>query len=710
MTVVTAGPLEAASLAHLLAHLELCEARVRRAVESRRAVDPAPDDPHRGLYVGEEHLDWILGSTLPARTVEHDPGEEARLSAAEDAAEAAERAGAVVRLRTLTRTFGLTELDVGILMVALAPDLDQRFERLYGYLNDDVTRRRPSVGLALELCGASPLHARARARLSPAGALLTGGLVQVADTERPMLSRVLVVPDRVSAHLLGDDGPDPNLVDVLVEPPPVTGDGVGLARAFAAGARLAYLHEHPGSPARSMAVEGLRLAGMGAVIIDLGRLAAHEDPGSVVRTVVRDARLVSAGVVAGPVEALVEASPAALSCLANLAWPIVLVGRRVWDPRWSLQVPATLDARVPSEAQRAQLWHDVLGQEAGPGIGQQGAPGAAGTAPAGFDAGNLTSQLVLTPEEVVRSVRAASLEAAISGTTLGPTELLAGARSQNAAGLDRLTRRIEPAVGWDDVVAGPGLLGELRELASRARNRGLVLDEWSMRPGGGRGRGITALFAGPPGTGKTMAAEVIAAELGMDLYSVDLATVVDKYIGETEKNLERIFSEAEGVNGVILFDEADALFGKRSEVSDSHDRHANTEVAYLLQRMESFDGLAILATNLRANLDEAFSRRLDAIVEFAMPEVSERRVLWAACLGASVPQADDLDLDFAAKSFNLAGGSIRSIAVTAAYLSAAAGRPVSMADLMRATHREYRKLGRLIHESEFGPWLEAARR
>jgi SpoVK/Ycf46/Vps4 family AAA+-type ATPase len=226
-----------------------------------------------------------------------------------------------------------------------------------------------------------------------------------------------------------------------------------------------------------------------------------------------------------------------------------------------------------------------------------------------------------------------------------------------------------------------------------------------MRPGGGRGRGITGLFAGDSGTGKTMSAEVIAGVLGLDLYSINLATVVDKYVGETEKNLERIFSEADGINGVLLFDEADAIFGKRSEVRDAHDRYANIETAYLLQRMESFDGLAIRSTNLRANLDEAFARRLDAVIDFPLPDPDFREALWERCLGPDVPRGDDVDLRFAAERFELSGGNIRSIAVTAAYFAAETGKPVGMLELMRATQREYRKLGRLCVESEFGPWF-----
>jgi SpoVK/Ycf46/Vps4 family AAA+-type ATPase len=242
----------------------------------------------------------------------------------------------------------------------------------------------------------------------------------------------------------------------------------------------------------------------------------------------------------------------------------------------------------------------------------------------------------------------------------------------------------------------------LEEVALRARHRERVLGEWRMRPGGGRGMGVAALFAGDSGTGKTMSAEVIAGSLGLDLYVVDLATVVDKYVGETEKNLERIFTAAAGVNGVLLFDEADAVFGKRSEVRDAHDRYANVESAYLLQRMESFDGLVILATNLRANIDDAFTRRLDVLVDFPVPDETHRRLLWDRCLGATIARADDVDLDFCAGAFELAGGAIRAACVTAAYLAAEDDGRITMAHVVTAVQREYRKMGRLCLEQEFG--------
>jgi hypothetical protein len=368
-----------------------------------------------------------------------------------------------------------------------------------------------------------------------------------------------------------------------------------------------------------------------------------------------------------------------------------------------------LDAPVLGADARAALWRTGLGA-ALDGAARDGAArdGAATDGPV-LDPAASTAQFVLTPDQVVGAARSAALHAAVRGTPLTATDLAHGVRAQNAVGLERLARRIEPAVGWRDLVLPPATATQLREIALRARHRGQVLDEWRMRPGGGRGRGVTALFAGDSGTGKTMSAEVIAGDLGLDLYAVDLSSVIDKYVGETEKNLERIFTEAAGVNAVLLFDEADAIFGKRSEVRDAHDRYANVESAYLLQRMESFDGLAILATNLRANLDEALTRRLDLVVDFPVPDPALRRALWDRTLGDRIPRAPDLDLEFCAASFELAGGNIRSAAVAAAYLAAHDGRPVSTVDLVGGIYREYRKLGRLTLETEFGPYFARVR-
>ena len=241
-----------------------------------------------------------------------------------------------------------------------------------------------------------------------------------------------------------------------------------------------------------------------------------------------------------------------------------------------------------------------------------------------------------------------------------------------------------------------------RKQVGLARDR---VDELDDVADPSRGRGLTALFTGDSGTGKTLSAEVVAGELGLDLYVIDLSTVVDKYVGETEKNLDRVFGEADGVNGILLFDEADAIFGKRSEVHDARDRYANVEIAYLLQRMERFDGMAILTTNLRANLDEAFTRRLDVLIDFPMPDEVQRRRLWDRHLVPSLPLAGEIDVDFLARRFRVSGGSVRNIVLAAAYLAAAEGRSVTMTDLIRGTGSEYRKLGHLSTEAEFGPYF-----
>ncbi|EFF93384.1 AAA family ATPase [Streptomyces sp. e14] len=317
-----------------------------------------------------------------------------------------------------------------------------------------------------------------------------------------------------------------------------------------------------------------------------------------------------------------------------------------------------------------------------------------GRSPA-FDLAATVAPYHLPDERVTRAARAARDLAAFEGAELTAAHLRAAARRQSASGLEQHARRIRPAVDWTDLVLPERPLTQLRELALRARHRDRVLGDWRLSAGGGRGRGVLGLFAGESGTGKTLSAEVVAAELGLDLYVVQLSSVVDKYVGETEKNLERIFTEADRTDAVLLFDEADAVFGKRSEVKDSHDRYANMESAYLLQRLESFDGIALLTTNLRANIDEAFTRRLDLVVDFPFPDAGQRLALWRHSL-SHVPCGDGIELGALSADFELAGGSIRSAVVTAAYLAAGRGGTVTAADLLEGARREYRKAGRLL--------------
>jgi hypothetical protein len=633
--------------------------RVAEAVTRRRRSDPKPDDPFRGLYVSDAQVDGDLVAARATAALDH------------------------VRFERLQVSFGLDGDDLDLLVVALAPDLDPRFERLYGYLQDDVSRRRAGIGLALELCfgpGASA-DGTCRRRLGPGGPLLRGGLIVVEEPERPFLTRSLRVPDRVAGHLLGDDTPSPAVADLLAPPRTEITALSPLAAALAAPGALAYVRQPVGSAGVALAAGGLRRGQREPVVLDLSRLDGDEVR-TLAATAILEARLRDGGLVVFPVETLADRGPGAVRAFTDAPCPIILVGSRGWDPGWSSRPALLVDAPALDPAQRSSLWSSAV-------------PDADAAALAAFRLG---------PDEVHRAVESATVRAVAEGRPVTTADLQAGARGQNAAGLERLARRLEPEVGWDDLVVAPRVRAQLTELVDRGRHREVVLGQCGMGSATAAGRGVTALFAGDSGTGKTLSAQVVAAELGLDVYVVDLSSVIDKYIGETEKNLDRIFDEADRVNGVLLFDEADALFGRRSEVRDAHDRYANTEIAYLLSRMERFDGLAVLTTNLRSNLDEAFVRRLDAVVDFPLPDEDERRRLWDLHLRPSLPRSDDIDLDFLARAFRISGGNIAGITLTAGYRAVAAGRPVTMSDLIAGTEREYRKLGHLCSEAEFGPY------
>jgi hypothetical protein len=395
-----------------------------------------------------------------------------------------------------------------------------------------------------------------------------------------------------------------------------------------------------------------------------------------------------------------------LDRLAEAAGITILAGSQPWPPagRRPLGV-VTVSFPVPEVQQRRLLWQVGL---AAVGVGVD---------PADLDA--LAGRFRLTPGQINEAVLTAYNQAGWSAAQLTdapaaglgaePTvrDLFAAARAQSGHDLARLAVKIEPRYTWGDIILPEDALAQLHEICQRVVHRHRVLGEWSFDRKLSLGKGVTALFAGPSGTGKTMAAEIIAHELGLDLYKIDLSGVVSKYIGETEKNLDRVFNAAENANAILFFDEADALFGKRSEVRDSHDRYANVEISYLLQKMEQYEGVTILATNLRGNLDEAFIRRLAFTVHFPFPTETDRRRIWTGIWPAEIPLADDVDLDFMAGRFKLSGGNIKNIALAAAYLAAADGGRVSMAHLRQATRREYQKLGKMLTEAELGGAEEA---
>jgi hypothetical protein len=316
----------------------------------------------------------------------------------------------------------------------------------------------------------------------------------------------------------------------------------------------------------------------------------------------------------------------------------------------------------------------------------------------------LAAQFRLSPAAISAAARELAVPRAADEAPSSRDVLWKACRLQARPRMSDLAQPIEIRATLDQVVLASSERESVDALVSQVRRRATVHHAWGFAEAGLKGAGTTAVFAGPSGTGKSMCAEAVANELQLDLFRIDLSAVVSKYIGETEENLRRVFDAAEAGGAILLFDEADALFGKRTEVKDSHDRHANIEVSYLLQRLEAYSGLAILTTNLRKNIDSAFIRRVQFIIDFKFPEPKERERIWQGILPSNAPKAEDFDPSKLA-SLSMAGGNIRSIARNAAYLAADQGKPIGMLHLLRAARLEYGKLGKTLPASEVQGWV-----
>jgi len=697
------------NLQHLLAELARIDARIRRQVGLWQRAGQEAGDAFRGLYVSDAQADALLARPLAAHwgdLTTPDPAEaqawalaESELAAQAAAlAEAARNRGQASRLELLAQAFGLSRFEVDALLICLAPALDLRYERIYGYLQDDVTRKRPSVSLILDLLTPpGPERLLAQAHFDPASPLLHYHLLELAGDagQVGLLSQTLRIDETVAAWLLGRYAPRPELAGAELftptEPPAgcLLPPEVQTLLSRETDEHSVLIFQGPDYAAQTAAARALAAHWRRPLLtIDLS-LASTEMSQAAVCLALRDARLTGAVACLTGWDACLQhgtAPPALLTEVSSHPGPVILSGQAPWQPAGAERGRPFLriDFPVPGYARRRQLWQRFLGEK---------------LAPSDLDA--LAGHFRFTAGQIRDAVATARDRARQRGEPIGATDLFAAARAHCGSGLASLARKITPHYGWGDIILPADQIALLREIIAAVRSRPRVLDEWGLGTKLVPSGGVTMLFAGPPGTGKTMAAEIIAAELGLDLYKIDLSAVVSKYIGETEKNLERIFAEAASSNAILFFDEADALFGKRSEVRDSHDRYANIEISYLLQRMEAYEGVTILATNLRANLDEAFTRRLQFVVDFPFPEEADRLRIWQALFPPQVPRAPGLDLTLLARRFKLAGGNIRNVIVSAAYLAAADGQAVTMEHLLHATRRELQKMGRLVGEEDW---------
>ncbi|TVR60028.1 MAG: ATP-binding protein [Gemmatimonadales bacterium] len=689
--------------------LALASLRLHREVLLTRALrGEGRQESFLGLFLTDREVETLLseihgvGAPDPRTGAVAAGAVEARLAAHARTVEARVRATPhALPPQRLAEHFGLSNVQSDLILYLFAAEVDQRFGRVYGYLHDDVGRKRLSGALAYRLLGrAVGSLARFRALLHPRSPLVRERLMVVGEEGTgeglPLMERPLSIEDPVVDLLLGSPRMDRSLTGLLevVEIPPEPG-----YRSSVEALRRA-LPETGGTVALSLTRDAdgdLWAATLGEVLglrvlaMDWRGMEGIDGPRrrTLMDRALREARL-HGGLL--HLRHLEDAADGALRELAPLLRGVVCLSSRR-DRPWSEVGLRVLEVAPPplSVEARSRHWARAL---------NGGVPVARALATAyPFPVRDMETA-VRSSVELSGARDDAELEAAASAAC----RRLAARRMEGAA------TRVHTPFRFTDLVLPESTMELLEELVLHHRHSATVLDDWGLARRFHQSRGSSTLFVGPSGTGKTMAASVVANELGLELFRVDLSGVVSKYIGETEKNLERVFDAASRSRVVLFIDEADALFGKRSEVKDAHDRYANIEVSFLLQKMEEYDGIAVLASNLGQNIDEAFLRRIRAVIDFPMPDAPHRLRLWERLHASDAPVHDDVDLPFLAERFELSGGHIRNCILSGAVHAAAAGSPIGMEHLLRAVGREYAKIGRPISRTAFGPWWSAVRK
>ena len=695
--------------ADLLPVLRALDSALQCAVATQQSQWSAETltDRFRGLYVSyAEAEQWL--QRVPGAPLFSSPDE--LLQALSSASP----------LHNLGEIFSLSPFDLSIVTIAMAPEIDLRYERLYAFLQDDVTRKLPSLDLALSLlCSSAEEKLARRGHFASDAPLCRHRIIRlVAESESqhpPLLSHGIKLDDRILDFLLGNQALDKRLLhccrlrSAMADgvPPMASGEMEReldiLRQEIHAEPGPVIVHLCGGSALQMQeAAEALaERAGLGLLTAELegGESDSIQDS---VSLVLREARLQHAIPYFTGVDEFGEKALAAAFrnldqtvVIATLGSEFLFAGQHGGALRLRL---ARLDSR-----QRRHYWESILSRR------------TAWVADEVLDV--LARRYRLTAEQIGTAVdeacaktRHGSAEESFApgvgpATSAMSDALFAAARARSGEAMATVARKVNAKHTWDDLVLPPATLEQLHEFCARVINSEYVLTQWGFERKLSMGKGTTAVFAGPSGTGKTIAAEVIANEIKLDLYKVDLAAVISKYIGETERNLDRIFTAAENSSAVLFFDEADALFGKRSEVRDSHDRYANIEISYLLQKMEAYEGAAILATNLGQNMDESFLRRFAFNIRFPFPEEESRRRIWSTIWPQETPLARDIDYGYLAGRFRFTGGNIKNVALAAAFLAADDGGVVSMMHLLRAIEREFEKMGKPVRCDELAAEL-----
>lgn len=656
---------------------ELNHAQIRRGLAELRALL----ERHAGR--GQEQAPSVDESQPRAHPSV--PGDEAskELASARESVETAYDA--------IVGAFGLSDFEARLLLLCAAVELDASFAPLCADAQGD--SRRPFATFSLALAALPKAHWSA---IAPAAPLRAWHLIEVAHGDS-LTTSALRISERVLHHLLGISSLEERLRPLLHAPEavplaplhePLVQRVLSVWRTSQETAPAILLCGADASAARAIAAGACKRAGAPLFTIDGTDVPAAPSERDLLRTLIEREALLTGCVLLVECDALEREQVRRAGLLVDELRCAVLASGR--EPlRLNRRARLRVDVPPLPPDEQKLLWVRALGED-------------------GAHLNGELDRVVAHFRMGMDGIRTAAAHVRVegfdhnAGIPVQREVLWNACRVQVRPRMDDLAERIEPAAVWEDLVLPPAQLDVLRQIAETVAQRVTVYERWGFAARGNRGLGISALFVGASGTGKTMAAEVLARSLRLDLYRIDLSQVVSKYIGETEKNLARVFDAAEQGGAVLLFDEADALFGKRSEVKDSHDRYANIEVSYLLQRMEAYQGLAILTTNMKGALDPAFLRRIRFVVQFPFPDQLQRAEIWRRVFPVETP-TEGLDTNALAR-LSVAGGNIRNIALSAAFMAAAAGEPVRMRHLLRAARSEYAKLEKPLTDAEVAGW------
>lgn len=626
--------------------------------------------------------------------------------------------GKELRLHTLSDIFKLNSFEVDVLLMSIAPELDIRYEKLYSYLQNDVTKKRPQVNLAINILIPSMVERlKGRDYFSSNAPLVKNRLIHLtgsAHEERPsILSKSINVDERIIGYLLESDEIDPEIRNfckvveakssisslILDEDKKSTITELIRWQSYVNDPVIFYLEGAYGTGKKTTAEYICKELGKSLLVVD--SMALGEE-GSLEKLdlIMREALLQNSFLFFEGFDILLKDKESGfpfkdlINTLDSFQDWVFIAGEHPWEPKQIFKYHRFIKYtfRLPDFPIRKQLWESSLinGYDCSKDV----------------DITTLANKFNLSGGQIKDAIFTASNIAMLKKpgeSELSMSDLYLGCKAQSNKKLATMAKKIEPHYIWNDIILPTDIKEQLKEISGHIEYKQTVYYEWGFERKLSLGKGLNVFFSGPSGTGKTMAAEIIAGELGLDLYKIDLSSVVSKYIGETEKNLNRVFKEAETSNAILFFDEADALFGKRSEVKDSHDRYANIETNYLLQKMEEHEGIVILASNLKKNIDEAFLRRLNFNIVFPFPDEKLREKIWRSIFPDKTPIADDIDFSFLA-NFKITGGNIKNIALSAAFLAAGDSHIITMEHIIRAVKREFQKMGKLCTPGEFGQY------